>query len=171
MNKDKFMSFYKGTQFEHSASDCFNNIIVELWNQGILTPMTLIGALATIRVEVGRAYLPIKEIASGAAYEYRADLGNIYKGDGIKYKGRGYIQLTGRSNYTHYGLVFGIDLVNNPDLALDPIIAAKILVLYFKERGVNIACDQKNWDLARRLVNGGTNLLTDFKRVIGDFQS
>lgn len=167
--KDKFMSFYKGTQFEKGASECFDVVTQALQSQGIFSSLTLIGALATIRVEVGRDFLPIKEIASGTAYEGRTDLGNTVKGDGVKYKGRGYIQLTGRSNYTHYGQLLGIDLVNNPDSALDELVSAKVLALYFKEHNINIACEQKNWTFVRQLVNGGSNGLSDFLRVINDY--
>lgn len=171
MTKDKFMSFYKGTQYEQGASQCFNNILVELWNQGILTHFTLVGALGTIRTEVGRDFKPILEIASGEAYEGRTALGNTVKGDGVKYKGRGYIQLTGRLNYTHYGQLLGIDLVNNPNLALDPIVSAKVVALYFKEHNIPAACERQDWITVRKLVNGGTNGLDTFLSVVKQYLS
>ena len=62
-------------------------------------------------------------------------LGNTQEGDGAKYKGRGYIQLTGRANYEQVGNLIGIDLVNNPELANDPKIAAKIVPAFFKVGG------------------------------------
>lgn len=169
MTKDKFMSFYKNTKYEPAASQCFDNILVALWNLQILTPLTLIGALATVRTEVGRYFLPIEEIASGAAYEGRTSLGNTHPGEGIKYKGRGYIQLTGRSNYEHYGTLIGVDLINHPELALDPVNSAKIFALYFKEKGVNVVCEQKDWVKVRKLVNGGDNGLTEFLSVVNQY--
>jgi hypothetical protein len=61
-------------------------------------------------------------------------LGNTVKGDGERYKGRGYIQLTGRDNYTRAGRAIGVDLANNPELAARPDIAAKVAEWYWKSR-------------------------------------
>lgn len=61
-------------------------------------------------------------------------LGNKVKGDGERYKGRGFIQLTGRDNYTRAGQALGLPLAANPELAADPEIAAKIAVWYWKTR-------------------------------------
>lgn len=61
-------------------------------------------------------------------------LGNTKPGDGEKYHGRGFIQLTGRDNYLRASKALGIDLINNPDLAADPKIAAQIAVWYWKSR-------------------------------------
>jgi len=67
-------------------------------------------------------------------YGMRKDLGNTEKGDGYKYRGRGFVHITGRANYGHFGKKLGIDLINEPDLASDKLIAAKIALLYFVER-------------------------------------
>lgn len=61
-------------------------------------------------------------------------LGNVKKGDGLRYKGRGFIQITGRDNYKRAGQALGIDLVNNPKLASNPEVAAKIAIWYWKSR-------------------------------------
>lgn len=175
MLREKLSSFYKGTQYEAGFLECFDAVEEALTEQGIFTPLTMIGALATVRVEVGRAFKPIREYASGEAYEGRRDLGNTDTGDGKKFAGKGYIQLTGRSNYAVYGQKLGLDLISNPELALDVQVGAKILALYFKNRRVNEACNSKNWLLARKLVNGVNratgmpNGWNEFSSVINQF--
>ena len=117
----------------------------------------LIGLLATIRIETG-GFKPVHEWGGESywrRYEDRADLGNVNPGDGVKYHGRGYIQLTGRANYNEYGKKLGVDLENNPDLAMDPEISAQVLACYFKERGVATAAREGDWRRVRKLVNGG----------------
>lgn len=103
----------------------------------------------------------MEEIASGAAYEGRLDLGNTQPGDGQRFKGRGYVQITGRSNYTKWSQRLGIDLINNPGLASDPAIAAKILVLGMRDgsfTGVGLSNyingSKQDFFNARRIVNG-----------------
>ena len=61
-------------------------------------------------------------------------LGNKVKGDGERYKGRGYIQLTGRDNYTRAGAALGLPLAQQPDLAARPDVAAKVAVWYWQNR-------------------------------------
>lgn len=71
---------------------------------------------------------------------YGGRMGNAAD-EGYKYRGRGLIQLTGKSNYEKYSKLLGIDLVKDPDLANDPAVAAKIAAVYFKEkekRGVDL---------------------------------
>lgn len=113
------------------------------------------------------AYKPVA--IANKVYANRIGNGNEMSGDGWKYRGRGYIQLTGKQNYKYYGDKIGVDLVNNPDLALDPVISAKILAVYFKDRKINEVCNTRNWTLARKLVNGGTNGLDRFLQVVNVF--
>ncbi len=190
-NKQKFLSFYANTQYSLNAQKCWDaveNAFKEVYLNKpcpccdqIITEMDSVsenlmcGAMATIRIEVGKGFLPIMEIASGDAYEGRLDLGNSQKGDGRRFKGRGFIQLTGRANYDHYGKVLGIDLVNNPDLALDVNVSAKILAQYFKERKVDQACASGDWLSVRKLVNGVNratglpNGWVEFQNVINQY--
>lgn len=116
--------------------------------------------LATVQHESGFGKHR-EEIASGAAYEGRADLGNTQPGDGVRYKGRGYVQLTGRNNYQAWSDRLGIDLVGNPALASEPETAAKILVLGMKDGtftgrslGDYINSGGQDYYNARRIVNG-----------------
>lgn len=64
----------------------------------------------------------------------RNALGNKHPQDAINYRGRGFIQLTGRANYERIGNALGIDLLHHPELAAEPKTAAKIAVQYFKDR-------------------------------------
>lgn len=99
-----------------------------------------------------------EEIASGAAYEGRRDLGNTRPGDGKRFKGRGLIQLTGRANYRQAGQEMGLDLENDPELAVrDPFINASIAGWYWKNRGINILADRGDFRMVTRLINGGYN--------------
>ena len=111
------------------------------------------------------------ERASGAAYEGRKDLGNTEPGDGRRFKGRGFIQLTGRSNYERIGRMIGEDLVNNPDLAAEPEIAAKIAVAFLKSSGALDKARAGDIRGTTRVINGGYNGLQDRQRRTARYQS
>lgn len=86
---------------------------------GITTAPRVLAFLAQIGHESG--YLNYtEEIASGSAYEGRSDLGNTQAGDGVRYKGRGLIGITGRSNYAWMSNALGQDFVNHPELISQP---------------------------------------------------
>jgi predicted chitinase len=81
-----------------------------------------------------------EEHIASLIYGGRKDLGNTEAGDGYKFRGRGFIQLTGRDNYNRYGNRIGVDLIANPDLANDPEVAIKLAAEYFadkKKKGVD----------------------------------
>lgn len=131
---------------------------------GIDSHPTRIAAAATIAVETGR-FSPIRE-RGGPAYflkMYEANpheaknLGNCEAGDGAKFCGRGYIQITGRMNYRNYGHAMGVDLCSNPDLALDPENAAHVLAIYFRDHKIPELAAAGKWETVRRRVNGGLN--------------
>jgi hypothetical protein len=133
-------------------------------------PMALM-AFATIRAET-EGFVPIPEGVSQFntrrspfdRYEGRADLGNNEPGDGPRFKGRGYVQLTGRDNYTRIGAQTGSNLVLNPELANDPTVAGLILAQFLKNKEARIrrVLDDRNLELARKLVNGGSHGLSRF---------
>ena len=79
----------------------------------------------------------------------------------MRYKGRGYIQLTGRANYRDYGNRLGVDLENNPDLAKDPNIAADIAIAYWQQRVDRNAARAGDVRTVTRNINGGLNGLAD----------
>ena len=89
------------------------------------------------------------------------ELGNDNVGDGVRYRGRGFIQLTGRDNYRRAGRRLGLDLENNPDLAARPDIAARIAVLYWKNR---VRPNVRDWTNVRQVtlpINSGLKGLED----------
>ena len=88
-------------------------------------------------------------------YEGRKDLGNTVAGDGKRFRGRGWIQLTGRYNYTQASRALGVDLVNNPERAADRDVADKTAVWYFEDRVFSRLNDPTNVDRVSYLVNGG----------------
>lgn len=100
----------------------------------------------------------MEEIASGADYEGRADLGNTQKGDGKRYKGRGPIQLTGRANYRKYGAKLALDLENNPTIAATKEVGFRIAGLYWKDHGLNELADKGSQivNVTRTRQNGTT---------------
>lgn len=168
-----FLSFYRGSSVENDARICYDAIEKALGDEGILTPLTLLGALATVRIEVGRDYKPKREIISleTANRNYGGRFGNRPgTNDGFDYRGGGFIQLTFRGNYLEYGNKIGVNLVDNPTLLMDPNISARVLARYFKDRGVNVALNKKDFLTARRIVNG-TNRVTNLPNGWNEFSN
>ena len=97
-------------------------------------------------------------------YENRKDLGNVHPGDGVRFLGRGFIPIVGRRSYSYFGREIGADLTGNPDLALNPAIAAEILAVYLRDRGVRLVADQQNWTMVRLRVHSD---LSEWKRFFG----
>jgi peptidoglycan L-alanyl-D-glutamate endopeptidase CwlK len=133
-------------------------------------------ALGTVRAETGR-FAPISEGVSRfntapggpdfGLYDGLASLGNTEAGDGARFKGRGFVQLTGRANYQNFGEAIGLgnQLIENPELANDPETAGALLAGFLKhhESQIRAALDTGDLALARKLVNGGSHGLADFE--------
>ena len=105
----------------------------------------------------------MEEIASGAAYEGREDLGNVKPGDGVRFKGRGPIQCTGRSNYRTFGRAIGIDIENHPEIAAVPSIGLHLALEYWQSRNLNALADADDVLGITRKINGGLNGIDDRK--------
>jgi predicted chitinase len=88
-------------------------------------------------------------------YEGRKDLGNVVAGDGEKFKGRGIFQCTGRANYTTYGRRLGIDLLKEPQRAVEPEIGVRIAVMYWNGKGLNAYADKGETAAISRAINRG----------------
>jgi peptidoglycan L-alanyl-D-glutamate endopeptidase CwlK len=132
-------------------------------------------ALATVRAET-ESFEPVAEGRSRYntspsghpfdLYDARRDLGNRGKPDGERYRGRGYVQLTGRFNYAKFSkaLRLGNKLVTQPDLACDAAIAGRLLAAFLgaQERAIKEALLAADYAGARKLVNGGRHGLERF---------
>ena len=150
-------------------------VLDALVNSQLVDKPMILMALATIRAEA-EGFAPVSEGQSRYntspgghpfdLYDFRQDLGNQGDGDGERYRGRGFIQLTGRGNYQKYGIALGLGkrLLDNPDMANEPATAAALLAIFLKDRERSIKEALLDHDLrqARKLVNGGSHGLDRF---------
>ena len=97
-------------------------------------------------------------------------LGNKVKGDGERFKGRGYIQLTGRDNYTRAGAALGLPLAQQPDLATRPDVAAKVAVWYWKNRVAPKIKDFSNTNAVTKKINPASKGLQSRKDQFKSYQ-
>ena len=139
--------------------------------------------LAQVGHESGGLFFT-EELASGKAYEGRKALGNVQPGDGVRYKGRGLIQITGRFNYKAIGDELGVDFIKNPALLGGKNVkvstpeqlryAALSAGWYWNSRKLNLIADKidiykpideganlESFLLITKRINGGTNGLAD----------
>ena len=135
---------------------------VHLETYSIKTQLRFCHFFAQLAHESGN-FRYMEEIASGVAYEGRKDLGNVNKGDGVRYKGRGPIQLTGRANYRKYGQELGIDFENNPEIVAIPSVGLLVACKFWADNGLNALADKDDVLTITRRINGGTNGLADRK--------
>lgn len=149
----------------------------------INTPIRQLCFLAQVGHESGSLFFT-EELASGSAYEGRKSLGNTQPGDGVKFKGRGLIQITGRSNYKAVGDALGVDFIKNPTLLGGKNVtkctneqlknAALSAGWFWNSRRLNAIADTinmakpidsgtnlDNFILLTKKINGGTNGLHD----------
>lgn len=161
------ISIFRG-RMNQSQVNGTNAILDEWAKRGYSDRRELAYELATAYHETAHTMQPITEYGGRAYFnKYETgtrigkNLGNTRKGDGYKFRGRGYVQLTGRANYDKMSNLTGVDLLSNPELALDPEIAAQIMFEgmtrgsftgrklsdYFTET-------KTDWVSARRIING-----------------
>lgn len=142
-------------------------IVDALASLKILDPAVEVAAIASIGAE-SYLFAPEREPGSDAyfrrMYEFDRSLGNVEAGDGAKYCGRGFTPLLGRSEYARFGKLVDADLVEQPDLALDPAVAARILAYDLMLKGVPKAAAEGDWVKVRRLMHGD---LSGWKRFNG----
>jgi hypothetical protein len=153
------------------------NTIIDAWEQSGFDDLRWLAyMLGTAYHETARTMQPIHEFGGDAYFtrmyditgerpEMAQQMGNTESGDGIKYCGRGFVQLTWKNNYQKMGAVLGQDLVGNPDLAMQPAIASKIMIVGMTAThlantfsGVNLQRyfndSSDDWVAARHIING-----------------
>lgn len=104
-----------------------------------------------------RPYVRNPRALAERVYGGRTDLGNLEPGDGARFIGRGYLQITGRANYRAVGARIGIDLEATPERAAEPEVAVKIACAFWTENGLNALCDAGRFAAVTRRINGGLN--------------
>lgn len=158
---------FPGSMTQHQVEGC-EAILREWERRGLRDLRWLAYMLGTAFWETARTMQPITEYGGRSYFDkYETGtrlgkvLGNVEPSDGYRYRGRGFVQITGRSNFSKMQLITGAPLVADPDKALDPAIAAAImfegmqrgtftskkLADYFNDR-------LTDWVNARRIING-----------------
>ena len=117
-------------------------------------------------LDAAAPYANNPEKLANKVYGGRADLGNKEDGDGFKFHGRGCIQLTGRDLYERCGEAIGADLINQPQLLVEPHYAALSAAWFWNKKGLNALADSKDYDTMTKRINGGLIGLDDRKAKI-----
>ena len=177
INRPFFFHQVEGALFSgnvRSAQRAGLTVLLDYWETSLARDddRWLAYALATVHHETDRTMQPIREYGSDEYKRLRYDVtgsnptraiknGNTQEGDGLKYVGRGYVQLTWKNNYALAGNMVGRDLVEHPDDALLPEIAAPILFQgmiagWFtgKKLADYFSTETEDWRNARRIING-----------------
>ena len=155
-NRQKFLPF-------------FNRYLPEY---GITSKVAVAAFLAQIGHESGQMRYA-EELASGKAYEGRKDLGNTEPGDGVRFKGRGLIQITGRTNYAQLSKAFGVDFIAHPELLSQPEWAVRSACWWWANRKPTTIAesaplgDETAFRRITKIINGGYNGFADRWKLYG----
>lgn len=130
------------------------NITMDMYS--IDTPKRQAAFLAQLAHESGSLRY-VREIATGEAYEGRHDLGNTQPGDGVKFKGRGLIQITGRANYRLLSQALSFDFISFPERLEWPGPAAMSSGWFWGLHNLNELADHDDFTRITKIINGGFN--------------
>ena len=134
----------------------YHPILRTLAEFDLTTPLRQAHFLAQLCHESG-SFNYLEELASGEDYEWRDDLGNVQAGDGVRFKGRGLIQITGRANYGDCGDALGHDLIANPTHLANPDLACRSAGWFWNTRHLSAFADRDDVDTITYRINGGYN--------------
>jgi len=134
----------------------YHPILRTLAEFDLTTPLRQAHFLAQLCHESG-SFNYLEELASGEDYEWRDDLGNVQAGDGVRFKGRGLIQITGRTNYHDCGDALGQDLIATPTRLADPDLACRSAGWFWNTRYLSAFADRDDVDTITYRINGGYN--------------
>ncbi|HPG95113.1 MAG TPA: hypothetical protein PLR28_11205 [Dokdonella sp.] len=133
----------------------------------IVGPVRIAAWLAQVGHESG-GFRFVREIwgptPAQMRYEGRKDLGNTQPGDGFRFRGRGLIQITGRTNYAQLERAFRLPLLTQPELLEQPELAARSAARFWAANGCNALADSGDFTALTRRINGGLNGLADRER-------
>jgi predicted chitinase len=185
MNAKKFYDQIRAIFFPNGLTqaqvDNIEHVLRALREFGVSDSRWIAYVLATVFHETSGTMLPVHEKGNREYFlrydikgnpKKAAELGNNQAGDGYKYRGRGFVQLTGKRNYQLFGDRYNIDLVTNPDLVIEPVISANVLVDgmvsgLFTGKSLDDCFPlhgDADWINARRIVNG-----TDKAQLIANY--
>lgn len=98
------------------------------------------------------------EAIGNTIYAFSNGNGDVASGDGYRFRGRGFLQITGRANYRQIGALVKLPLEDNPDMLANPTTAAIAAATYWKEYNINVAADADDVGTVTQLVNGSSRL-------------
>lgn len=163
LSKEELVKIIHPVKYNDTTLDLILSSLEQVFTKyGINTPLRQNHFLAQVLHESGAFYYK-EEIASGDAYDTRVDLGNTPQkdGDGRLYKGRGWIQCTGKANYSLASKEFGVDFVKNPKLVGEYPYCALIAGWYWNRHKLNTCADKDDIKTITKKINGGYNGIID----------
>lgn len=141
---------------EANAAACAPALHSTLVLADALTVTRAAALLAQVIWETGQLRYLVEGEEQASAYEGRERLGNVQTGDGVRYRGRGFIHLTGRDNYTRFGDELGLPLVDQPDLAAELDVAARVTAAYWRQHRLNELADARDFRGVTQAINGAS---------------
>lgn len=133
--------------------------------------LTLVWPKRFPNVAVAAPYAHNEEKLGNFTYANRNGNGPVESGDGFKYRGRGFIQITGRANYEACGEGLGLELLADPDLLLQPVNAFRSAGWYWDKHGLNALADLEKIRAITVAINGGTVGLDERVKLYGKIKA